>query len=445
MSTLEGFITDVQAAIGTEWVHTEALAPYAVDGIVPAVVAMPADDTQVAAVLRLANTHAMTIVPRGGGTYMHLGQVPTGVDVILSLERVCQIIAYEPGDMTITVQAGMALQDIQHTLGQNGQFLALDPPLTAATTLGGVIAANASGPRRFLYGTARDLVLGTVVIGVDGTRTKAGGRVVKNVTGYDLNKLYIGSLGTLAVLTELTCKVYPLPPREETIGIGYRHAADTLTLLQMLTQLPLRLNSLELLNASAMALVTRHAAVENPATPYVLLARLEGTPETTASQCQRLRDALRSLRLTSAATMYTWEQEERLWAGVAAWLQQPVGVLSKVSARMSDLPQLCAAAQATEPAWSLLAHAGNGITYLHFPPAADPTLSPAHWLAQITALDTLVATLRGHRVIERAPVAVKQQCQVWGEPGDQWPLMQALKTTFDPQRRLNPGRFLGGL
>ena len=114
--------------------------------------------------------------------------------------------------MTTTVQAGQRLADLQRTLGAQGQFLALDPPAAATTTVGGIVAANRNGPRRLLYGSARDLLLGTTVITIDGKRTKAGGRVVKNVTGYDLNKLYIGSLGTLAVLVELTFKVHPLPP-----------------------------------------------------------------------------------------------------------------------------------------------------------------------------------------------------------------------------------------
>lgn len=427
------------------YTEAAALSPYAVEDTTPAIVVLPADDVQVAEVLRLAHAHALALAPRGGGTYMHLGPPPERLDLVLSLERLSQLIAYEPGDMTITVQAGATLLDIQQTLEKHGQFLALDPPMTPATTLGGIIAANASGPRRLLYGTARDLVLGTVVIGIDGTRTKAGGRVVKNVTGYDLNKLYIGSLGTLAILTEITCKVHPLPPGEETIAIGYQDNADTLPLLQMLTRLPLRLNSLELLNAAAMATIQQQSNLEIPATPYCFLARLEGPPDITASQYQRLQEALRVLSLAGPPTLATWSDhaQQRLWAGVQAWLQPGAGMLSKVSVRMSDLAHVCAAAQGMEPACGFLAHAGSGIAYVHFP--LDAAADPARLLSWIATLDQLVAKLRGHRVIERAPATIKQQCQVWGEPGNSFSMMQALKASFDPQRCLNPGRFLGGL
>jgi glycolate oxidase FAD binding subunit len=380
---------------------------------------------------------------------MALGQTPRQVDLVLSVQRLRQQIAYEPGDMTTTVQAGMCLHELQQCLGQQGQFFALDPPATAATTVGGVIATNASGPRRYGYGTARDVVLGMTVVGIDGTRTRAGGRVVKNVTGYDLNKLYIGSLGTLAVIVELTCKLHPLPPGEATFGVGYTHHTDTLPLLQLLTQLPLRLNSLELLNAAATTALTPRAHVVAPDTPYLLLARVEGAPEVTASQQQRLHTTLRHASLTAPATMHAWtvEEQDRLWAGLAEFLHTVSGVLSKVNLLMSQLPTLCETVEALshEVPCPLVAHAGNGIAYVNIPPANTAVSDTQRLLAHLQTLDTSIASLHGHRVIERAPAEVKRQCQVWGAPGDSFPLMQAIKASFDPDHRLNPGRFLGGL
>lgn len=449
---LDKLATALQAVVGAEALLTDAtaVAAYAVDGVVPALVALPADEAQLADVLRLANEHQATVFPRGGGSHMTLGQTPLQVDLVLSVQRLRQQLAYEPGDMTTTVQAGMCLHELQQRLGQQGQFLALDPPATAATTLGGVIATNASGPRRYLYGTARDVVLGMAVVGIDGTRTKAGGRVVKNVTGYDLNKLYIGSLGTLAVIVELTCKLHPLPPGEATLGVGYAHHTDTLPLLQLLTQLPLRLNSLELLNAAATTALTQRAHVVAPDTPYLLLARVEGTPEVTASQHQRLSAALRHVALTSPATMHQWattEEQDRLWTGLAEFLHTAPGVCSKVSLLMSQLPTLCETVQAlsTEVPCPLVAHAGNGIAYVNIPPGDAAASDAQRLLAQLQALDVSIAGLRGQRVIERAPAEIKRQCQVWGAPGDSFPLMQAIKASFDPDCRLNPGRFIGGL
>jgi glycolate oxidase FAD binding subunit len=458
MSTLEKLAVALQAVVGVEHLYTEpaAVTAYAIDGVVPAMVVLPADPDQVAAVLRYAHEHQATVFPRGGGSYMTLGHTPACVDVVLSLQRLRRQLAYEPGDMTTTVEAGVCLAELQQILGRSGQFLALDPPATAITTVGGVVAANVSGPRRLLYGTARDVLLGVAVLGVDGQRTKAGGQVVKNVTGYDLNKLYVGSLGTLAVIVELTFKVHPLPPGEATLGIGCAHHDDLLPVLQAAIQLSLRLNSLELLNAPASAGVLESIGLPAVTSAYLVVARVEGTPKVAASQQQRLIETLCRLPLKSPPIIYRWDtaEQERLWTSITAYPHAASAnavsdVSAKISLRMSDLPAFLHAVQAvstvSSPPWSVLVHAGSGIAYVRIParPAAGPDTEAL--LAQLQGLDTCVAQVGGRRVIERAPVAVKQRCQVWGAPGDDFALMRAIKVAFDPHGRLNPGRFLGGL
>ena len=447
MSTLDGLATALQSVVGEAYLLTDAAAaPYAVDDVLPSLVALPEDENQVADVLRLADEHDATVFPRGGGSRVSLGATPERVDVVLSVERLRRQLAYEPGDMTATVQAGMPLEELQGVLGAQGQFVALDPPATAATTIGGVIATNASGPRRLLYGTARDVVLGISVATADGTRTKAGGRVVKNVTGYDLTKLYIGSLGTLGVVLDLTFKVHPLPPGEATIGITCAGHADILPVQNALLRLPLRLNSLELLNAAAVSALQAHNGLAVPASPYLFLARLEGDAAVTAGQKERIADTLRGLSLSAPADTLAWQPEEqsRLWASLAAQPFLPDSVTAKVGLRITDLAAFCADIEAlsTEPPWLLHAHAGNGIVSVQIPTAngSEETL-----LARIQALDGCVERRNGHRVIERAPVAVKRRCEVWGPVGDNFTVMQALKASYDPKRRLNPGRFIGGL
>src|SRR5437763_3605025 len=205
MFTLEGLPTGLESVLGSAHLRTDAtVAEYAIDGVPPAMVAFPADAAQMTEVLRLAATYQATVFPRGGGSHTFIGQTPTRVDLVLSVQRLQQQLAYEPADLTTTVQAGVRFTELQHILRDSGQCLALDPPITPTTTMGGIVATNVSGPRRLLYGTARDVLLGITVMTSDGKSTKAGGRVVKNVTGYDLNKLYVGSLGTLAVIVELT-------------------------------------------------------------------------------------------------------------------------------------------------------------------------------------------------------------------------------------------------
>ena len=447
MSTLDRLATALQSVVDEKNLLTDAAAAsYAVDGVLPGLALLPEDETQLSDVLRLADEHDAAVFPRGGGSHLPLGATPDRVDMVLSIERLRSQLAYEPGDMTTTVQAGMPLGELQDVLGAEGQFVALDPPATAATTIGGVIATNASGPRRLLYGTARDVVLGLGVVGADGTRSKAGGRVVKNVTGYDLTKLYIGSLGTLAVVHELTFKVHPLPPGEATICVTCTSRDDILPILNALMRLPLRLNSLEFLNAAALDALRTASAVDLPDAPYLFLARLEGEPAVTASQAQRIRETLGGLALSKSAVTNDWQHEEhgRIWAALTAQALQDGFITAKVGVRITDLAPFCAAleTQGAEPAWLLHAHAGNGIVSVQIP--ADDS-DEETLLARIQALDGCVGQCNGHRIIERAPVGVKRRCEVWGPVGDNFAVMQALKTTYDPRRRLNPGRFIGGL
>lgn len=451
----DGLVTALQGIVGAEHCLSDAVvASYAIDGVQPQCVVFPADAAQIAEVLGVVNAHQATVVPRGGGSHLVWGQPPERVDVVLSTQRLQAQLAYEPGDMTTTVQAGVRLHDLQQILGRHGQFLALDPAALATTTLGGAVAANISGPRRLLYGTARDLVLGLSVVTIDGKQTKAGGRVVKNVTGYDLNKLYIGSFGTLAIIVELTVKLHPLPQSEATLSIGCAQQAELLPLLQAVMQLPLRLSSVELLNAAAAHVLTLQSGLALPEAAYTLVVRVEGTPAVAASQQQRLTETVH--RLLPATVMQPWAatEQERLWRGIeefpysmAAGMEH--GVVSKVNLLMSDLPAFAqdirrlAAAQGSP--WPLLAHAGNGIAYVAIPEMDAAGSAASALLQSVQALDTCVARWQGRRVIVRAPVAVKQQCQVWGGPGDDFALMRAIKATFDPHRRLNPGRFIGGL
>jgi glycolate oxidase FAD binding subunit len=421
-------------------------------------VALPSDEAQIVEVLRLASEYQATVFPRGGGSHTFMGQTPSQVDLVLSMQHLQQQLAYEPADLTTTVQAGVRFCELQRTLRGHGQFLALDPPGTAATTLGGVVATNVSGPRRFLYGTARDVLLGVAVMTVDGKRSKAGGRVVKNVTGYDLNKLYIGSLGTLAIIVELTCKLHPLPPGERTLGISCTDQADLASMLQTILQLPLRLNSLELLNAAACETLATHADLSLPETAYTLIARVEGTPAVTQSQAQRLTEALHHLPLTCPASVHTWSavEQERLWSGLTALTRGMSSpdlasdcMVVKVSLLLSALPAFCHDVQETaahfDTAWAISVHAGSGIAYVCIPVPNPEAPDVEQLLAYLQVLEECVARCQGRRVVERAPAAVKRQCQVWGPPSDDFALMRAIKASFDPQHRLNPGRFLGGL
>lgn len=189
----------------------------AVLGVVPSVVATPSSVEEVSRLLAWANGRGLKVVPCGTRTKLDRGNAPTGCDILLQLGNLSRIVEHAAGDMTVTVQAGVRLSDLQGVLAGAGQFLAIDPPVPG--TVGGLVATGDSGPRRIRYGGVRDLILGVTFVRADGVVAKGGGKVVKNVAGYDLPKLLTGSLGTLGVMVEATFRLYPLPSASATVVI----------------------------------------------------------------------------------------------------------------------------------------------------------------------------------------------------------------------------------
>ena len=222
------WIKSLELLAGNAAVTTDgaALESHAIQGVKPACVCSPESPVHAAAVIKFAAQNKIAVLPRGGGTGQGIGSVPPANAIVLSTRRFSALIAHEPEDMVATVQAGMTLGDFQETLAKNGQWLPLegDPH----STIGGLIATDRSGPRALGYGTLRDMVLGMTVINGDGVLRKCGGKVVKNVTGYDLSKLYIGSLGTLGVVTEVTFKLRPLPIERNCWQIGGDDISETI-------------------------------------------------------------------------------------------------------------------------------------------------------------------------------------------------------------------------
>ena len=210
----------------TPWadiVGAEYVAPGApVDGVVPAWVVRPGSVAEVQECVRAAGRARASLVVQGLGAHMSVGAPPARLDVVLGLDRLARVIDHQAGDMTVTVEAGCTLAALAKTLATGDQWLPLDPPRADATTVGGLIAANLSGPLRASQGRVRDLLLGIRVVGADGALVAGGGRVVKNVAGYDLPKLHVGALGTLGVIVEATFKVRPRPACEEAVVIAAR-------------------------------------------------------------------------------------------------------------------------------------------------------------------------------------------------------------------------------
>jgi glycolate oxidase FAD binding subunit len=439
--TLEAIVgaAHVQAAQGRD--------AYAVDGVVPGTAAFPGSVDEVSAVLRACHEARATVVPWGGGVHMGLGCVPKTVDVVLGLGRLNRVLDHEPGDMTSTVEAGVVLADYQAQLGRHGQFLSLDPPGAARATVGGVLAANMSGPHRLRYGTARDLLIGLRVVGADGTVTKGGAKVVKNVTGYDMNKLYVGSLGTLGLIVEATFRLYPVPACERTWVASFPTAAKAREVVARILDSPLVPSAVELLNETAAREVGRQADVTSGLRGVVLAVAVASVPEAVEAQ---IRTAQGLARERGADRVLDGPAHDVFWAAVRDFGSgNGAGMVLKASvliARVADaLDQAERLATQEGLRVAVISEAATGIVRCHFW-AADGAEDRVSRLARVVApLREFATEARGSLVVLQAPTAVKTNVDVWGSAGDGFAMMRRLKEQYDPDRILNPGRFVGGL
>jgi glycolate oxidase FAD binding subunit len=437
----------LESIVGVEHLLADGEARrYAVDGVMPAMAVFPGSVEQVSATLAACSKAKAAVIPWGGGAHMGLGGVPKKVDVVLALRRMNQVLDHEPGDMTSTVQAGMIVDDFQSRLGRHGQFLSLDPPGAGRATIGGILAANASGPHRLRYGTARDLLIGLRVVHADGTVTKGGAKVVKNVTGYDMNKLYVGSLGTLGVIVEATFRLYPIPTTERTWVASFSTAAKAREAIGRILGSPLVPSAVELLNDTAAAEVARQPSPVSGLRGVLLAVAIASVPEAVEAQ---LQSAQTMARESSGALILEGAVHEAFWAAVrnfgpgegAAMVLKASVLLTKVAEAIERGEHL-AAQRGLRVA--IISEAGTGILRYYF--RGDDDADGLKRLAEVVdPLRAFAVEAKGSLVVLQAPPEVKAVVDVWGPAGKGFTLMRGLKEQFDPGHILNPGRFVGGL
>ena len=436
--------------LGCPLAPPDACARYAVDGVVPRAVALPATEEQVARVLRVAHAEGLAVTPWGGGTRMGLGGPPIRLDVALDMSRLSAIVAHEPADLTVTVQAGATIAAVNARLARSGQYLPLDPPLAEHATIGGTLASDASGPLRQRYGTARDVTLGVRVAGPDGVVTKAGGRVVKNVTGYDLTKLYIGSLGTLGVILETTFKIVPLPRVESTVIARFATVGDAQDAALGLLRRGVRPLALDIMSDSAMRRLATAAGMDVHGDGSVLAARFGGT----ALAVERMEREMAALAKDAGATLTVLRDDalRRFWRAVADCGHgdaMPPTLVTVASVLPTQVAAFMRDAVAEGGVGGLVgesvARAGVGVVRT-FWRAADHVASDASVVARAVASARRSAmALGGTLVVEACASEVKRQVDVWGPPGPDADVMRRVKMQFDPKGVLNPGRFVGGI
>jgi glycolate oxidase FAD binding subunit len=395
----------------------------AIDGIQPRWVAEPATTEEAATILRLASESNLAVAPRGGGTKLGWGNPPERLDVILSTARMNRVLEHSDGDLVARLEAGTRLRDAQEVFARAGQWLPIDPPEPDAT-IGGIIAANASGPHRLRYGTMRDLLIGITYVLPDGTVAKAGGKVVKNVAGYDLCKLFTGSLGTLGLLTEVIVRLHPVPAaRRRVLARGRPNGMG-----QVGNAVPALLHS---------SLVP--SAVELHWERWVTLSVLfEGVDPGAEAQARAAAELLRPFADHVAVSEHERvpPRIERLPSVSRLKISLPVAALAR-DGLLSGIRMKTRTGRYGGPIWG---HAGSGILYRDTAPDV-----PEAQAAAIEEIRRDVGVSGGTVVVQEAPVEVKRLLDVWGDPGDAFQLMCNIKERFDPKRIMNPGRFIGGM
>ena len=430
----------MEKAIGVANV-SELVDRHTVDGLTPHVVVTPNSVDELARVMSSAYEGGLAVAPWGGGTRMDLGNPISGLDIVVDLTRMNKMVQHDAADLTVTVEAGITLSDLQRTLAAQGQFLAVDAAMPDNATIGGILASGTSGPLKWHYGSPRDLVIGMKVVQADGRVVKSGGQVVKNVSGYDMARLHIGSIGTLGIIAEVSFKLTPMPRQESTILAAFDSVSSCYTAAMSIFNsdvMPLSLTAFDA-NANQFGKFTSAASDSGSA---FLAIRLGGRPRTLA------RFEKETLKLCDQSSPLSVEQIDSasmrdLWRKLTdfGWSEN---VAPELMARVSVLPSTAVdvaselgEAQGFEVA--IVSQPGYGNSQVWWFGDGDPA-------AISTALSNAreaVGKLGGQMIVERCPTEAKANIDVWGDAGDPVKIMRSLKEQYDPKGIINPGRFMG--
>jgi glycolate oxidase FAD binding subunit len=431
--------------VGREHLISEppALAAAAIDGLTPRWVARPGSAEDVSRLLALASSERLAVTPRGSGSTLDLGNPPRRVDLVLDTRRLARVTDYVPEDMVATVEAGTTLGTLAGELSRQGQRLALDPPRGPSRTIGGVLATRASGPLRFRFGTGRDLLLGVRFVQADGTITWGGSRVVKSVTGYDVPKLLVGSLGTLGVIVGATLRLHPVPAATGSWLCSFESAERGAGFLGALLASSLEPERVVVVNRSArlaagLADSTAGRGSVSGSAPSILLS-VGSVEEAVASQGQALAD------LTRREGGHVAPLPPSLWQRLDVALEAPVvlQLAGEIRRTMAWLARAEALAAASGWDVACVGQAGSGVLDLAVGgPASGGELDAR----MLRPLRDELRSEGGTVVVQRAPRAFKVDLDAWGPvPADALAIMKRIKDEFDPAGILNPGRFAGGL
>ncbi len=417
-----------------------------IDGIPIEREVTPSSELELAQIMASAWEAGTTMVPVGRGTKLHLGNPPLSAQLAVHTRQLRGIVEYEADNMTVSILAGTSLQELQEVLRTHNQFLPLDPPQAEQATIGGLVASNVSGALRFRYGTIRDMLIGARIVHANGTQTKAGGKLVKNVSGYDMCKLYTGSLGTLGILSELTFKVQPRSETLATIVLAYPSFKSAHEATQVILRSELLPDAMEAWNT----LATQPLAPPSSA-PWILMIRFGEFSAAVEWQVNKLKRVIPETGGEILRIMET-EESERFWQQAASAREpSPDGeeVLLKCSvlyqSMVNTVRLMEELGERLGARTCLFCHAGTYVIYGSYR-WAEKTVATNDDLHQgLMALRQNCTSLGGHVVVEKVRTDIKKSMDVWGYQSPALEIMKKIKKAFDPKGLLNPGRFVGGI
>lgn len=416
MQTKNVPLDDLRNAVGEANIR-EATPEDSVDGVAASYVIEPGSTEEISEVMQVAARENLAVAPRGAGTKMHIGDPPAALDLLVSTARMNEVIEHVPGDQIVRLQSGVKLSTVLDQVGGSNQLLALDPPETkAGATIGGVIATNSSGPLRLRYGTVRDLIIGITVVLHDGTVAKAGGKVVKNVAGYDLSKLFTGSFGTLGIIATANFRLHPIPEVARTVSVEVSSAQDAGGAAAAIMGSQIAPSACELRWDDERKSVS------------TLVESIPGGIEAKVETASFLLKPFGEVSVSEEVGLPTMPEDDVLLK-LTAPPAELTGVLESVSG----------AAERKGVGARLSGHAATGVTFAGLSGESEAIAEVVEELREIR-------TRRGGSVvIQKAPVDLKWKVGVWGPGGDSINLMRRVKDKFDPRGGLNPGRFIGGI
>ncbi len=427
-------------------IKTLPTSEFAVDGKTPGVVARPTSPQEISESMSIAAEHRLTVSPLGGRTRTGLGNVPESLDIAIDVTAVDQVLAHNAADLTATVEAGITVSRLQEVLAEHGQFLAIDPPLPDRATIGGTLAVGWSGPATWQNWSPRDIVIGMRTVQADGTITKTGGQVVKNVSGYDMARMHIGALGTLGVIVEVSFKLTPLPARQATIMATFdsdENCLDAALAVFGSSLTPLAISTLHGQQPSAGGRGTGEARPS-------LLVRVGGRARSVRRQTDDVASILRRSGPISDAVI-DGDEAAIMWRqiGDIGWADETSPVAGiRASVLPADIPRalnsLSDMGKNSGLRWRATTQTSQGVIDIHWLNVEGES-STEQVNTAISKTINAVRRVGGTTVVTHAPAPIKETLDMWGEPTSAIDTMRNLKRQYDPHRLLNPGRFMGGI